>query len=63
MIPPRIELGTFCVLGRRDNRYTTESVSHTVPHNGNLFTRCFLKEKKSGSARDRTGDLLRVKQT
>ena len=25
MIPPRIELGTFCVLGRCDNRYTTES--------------------------------------
>ena len=25
MIPPRIELMTFCVLGRRDNRYTTES--------------------------------------
>ena len=25
LIPPRLELGTFCVLGRRDNRYTTES--------------------------------------
>ena len=25
MIPPRIELGAFCVLGRCDNRYTTES--------------------------------------
>ncbi len=25
-MPPRIELGTFCVLGRRDNRYTTAPV-------------------------------------
>ena len=25
LFPPRIELGTFCVLGRRDNRYTTET--------------------------------------
>ena len=28
MIPPRIELGTFCVLGRCDNRYTTEPLYH-----------------------------------
>ena len=27
MFPPGIEPGTFCVLGRRDNRYTTETVS------------------------------------
>ena len=25
MMPPRIELGTFCVLGRCDNRYTMAS--------------------------------------
>ena len=33
LFPPRIELGTFCVLGRRDNRYTTETLSL----NGYLF--------------------------
>ena len=27
MFPPGIEPGTFCVLGRRDNRYTTETSS------------------------------------
>ena len=27
LFPPRIELGTFCVLGRRDNRYTMETLS------------------------------------
>ena len=31
MIPPRIELGTFCVLGRCDNRYTTESDTSSPP--------------------------------
>ena len=29
LFPPRIELGTFCVLGRRDNRYTTETYLDT----------------------------------
>ena len=38
MIPPRIELGTFCVLGRCDNRYTTESlVKRTVRSNAIIF--------------------------
>ena len=31
LFPPRIELGTFCVLGRRDNRYTTETSSASTP--------------------------------
>ena len=31
MFPPRIELGTFCVLGRRDNRYTTETCYAATP--------------------------------
>ena len=32
MIPPRIELGSFCVLGRRDNRNTTESCAVVIPY-------------------------------
>ena len=28
MFPPGIEPGTFCVLGRRDNRYTTETLTY-----------------------------------
>ena len=31
LFPPRIELGTFCVLGRRDNRYTTETCYAATP--------------------------------
>ena len=32
MIPPRIELGTFCVLGRRDNRNTMESSAIVISY-------------------------------
>ena len=30
MLPPRIELRTFCELSRRDNRYTTEAYTVTI---------------------------------
>ena len=41
LFPPGIEPGTFCVLGRRDNRYTTETCFTTALNK-------YLKDLSSG---------------
>ena len=49
VIPPRIELGTFCVLGRCDNRYTTESDARPPQHSASLYA---CSEPAGGPADD-----------
>ena len=52
MFPPGIEPGTFCVLGRRDNRYTTETSSTLCLYYG---LSCSLPQEELKSWRSSEG--------